>query len=244
MATESLVKVYSGLSVGADDVARVLPNAVFSGPIERGDAPRDAASGVGVLVIIDGRFVQSHAVSPGELMDALRRGVRIYGSSSMGALRAAELEPYGMIGHGRIFDLIKRTPAFSDDHLGLTFHEDTLRPISVPYVDLHFALEDMRARGEVTRASARHVLEAFGRLPFPDRDPRFVAELLERTHGRRGKALAEIARRALASAQQKRTDGLALLERVKRDLEHIESVHRTLDQTLRPIQPLLTRAAS
>ncbi|NJS14751.1 MAG: hypothetical protein HC788_09295 [Sphingopyxis sp.] len=45
----------------------------------------DAEAVSHMVGIIDGVFQQARAVSPSELMDALRSGMRVYGSSSVGA---------------------------------------------------------------------------------------------------------------------------------------------------------------
>jgi len=37
----------------------------------------------------------------------MSRGVHVFGASSMGALRAAELAAFGMVGFGRIYDLFR-----------------------------------------------------------------------------------------------------------------------------------------
>ena len=80
------------------------------------------------------------AVSPTDVMDALRCGLRVYGASSMGALRAVELAPYGMIGHGSIYEHVLHTPYFRDDYLGQTFTEAPEGQQSEPYINsiLHF----------------------------------------------------------------------------------------------------------
>lgn len=228
------IKVYSGLSLRAADVKRALPGAAFAGPVSRGDVPRDVARGVGVVVIVDGRFLQSLAVSPGELMDALRCGTRLYGCSSMGALRAVELEAHGMIGHGEIFEHIRQNPFFGDDLLGLTFREDTLETLTVPYIDLHFALRDLTRRGRATRGQATRILQAFAALPFPERDPARVEARLTEAHGASAAPLRRLARLALRSARQKRLDALATLARVKADLRAVATANRRLDTTRRP----------
>jgi len=70
------IKVYSILTLGPEEVRRVLPDAVVAAPIQQGDLLKDIQGGFNVVVIIDGRFYQSVAVSPTEIMDALRRGLQ------------------------------------------------------------------------------------------------------------------------------------------------------------------------
>src|SRR2546429_8339173 len=75
-------------------------------PVKRGDlgellARTEPPSAIG---IVDGRFLQSLCISPKEVLNAIDAGVKVFGSSSMGALRAAECWQYGMVGVGRIFE--------------------------------------------------------------------------------------------------------------------------------------------
>jgi hypothetical protein len=62
---------------------------------------------------VNSRVVQIHgaredtdraAVGHREIISALKAGVCVVGGSSMGALRASELDSYGMIGVGRIYE--------------------------------------------------------------------------------------------------------------------------------------------
>ncbi len=63
-------------------------------------------------------------------------GVTVVGGCSMGALRASELDTYGMIGVGRIYRWYRDGVAESDDEVAVTFHPDTLEPLSVPLVNM------------------------------------------------------------------------------------------------------------
>jgi hypothetical protein len=59
--------------------------------------------GYRMVGLIDGRFEDVAAVWHKEILYALSRGVAVLGAASMGALRAAECYPFGMIGVGEIF---------------------------------------------------------------------------------------------------------------------------------------------
>ncbi|UUZ56476.1 TfuA domain-containing protein [Massilia sp. H-1] len=54
-----------------------------------------------------------------EILHALALGIRVYGGSSMGALRAAELHPFGMRGVGRIFGDFASGVLEDDDEVAL-----------------------------------------------------------------------------------------------------------------------------
>src|SRR5262245_23975176 len=104
------IYVFLGLSLPVDDARRLL-DATYLPPVSMGDVWALMHRRPMALVIIDGFFEQKPAVWHKEILYALSQGVHVYGSSSMGALRAAELHTFGMIGVGEVFE------AFRDGHL-------------------------------------------------------------------------------------------------------------------------------
>ena len=113
-----------------------LDGLVVLPPVARGDVDRAvrAAAAPGVLVVVDGVFhLSSLAVGHLELRDALAAGWTVWGLSSMGAIRAAELEGEGMRGFGRAFARYRDDPDFRDDEVAL-LHEPTppYRELSEP----------------------------------------------------------------------------------------------------------------
>ena len=56
-----------------------------------------------MIGLIDGYFDGVPAVAHKEILWALDQGIRVLGAASMGALRAAELAPFGMEGVGAIW---------------------------------------------------------------------------------------------------------------------------------------------
>ncbi len=88
------------------DVARTELDAVYRGPVAQGDVYRavTAVEPLESIGIIDGQFDHVPAVWHKEILWAMDWGVHVYGSASMGALRAAELHAFGMEGVGEIFE--------------------------------------------------------------------------------------------------------------------------------------------
>jgi hypothetical protein len=228
VSTETKVKVYAGLSLDEHEVHSVIPNAIFAPAIKRGDTLIDIRHGTHVIVIIDGRFQQSMAVSPTELMDALRCGVRIYGSSSMGAMRAAELEPYGMIGHGKIFEYIKDTAYFRDDYLGQVFTSGKHKSKSEPYVNFMFSLLDMLEKNEIDQQTYDVLEPMYRALHFSERDLYTLIDKIREDHPNGEKMLVNIAKKAFSKHNQKREDGMGLLARVKSDLQYLTETNEKI----------------
>jgi hypothetical protein len=105
-----------------------LPGELWRPPAGQGDILRAAIEKPKQIVLIDGVFHQQLAVWHKELVYALLEGVVCIGASSMGALRAAELHRYGMIGIGKIFEMY-RDGEEDDSLVAMTFDAESCRPI-------------------------------------------------------------------------------------------------------------------
>ena len=129
------------------EASTTLLDAEFRPPAKRGDvvlAVRDGASRIG---LIDGCFCEVPAVAHKEIMWALDRGVQVWGAASLGALRAAELADYGMIGVGRIFEDYRAGILTDDDEVAIQHG-----PKELHYVATSEAMVNIRA----TVSAARH----------------------------------------------------------------------------------------
>src|SRR5687768_15687081 len=81
--------VFLGPSMPLEEARQHL-NADYRPPLARGDLTQAVLEAPPLIGIIDGQFYQALSVSPGEVVVAVQSGMRLMGSSSMGALRAAE----------------------------------------------------------------------------------------------------------------------------------------------------------
>ena len=118
--------VFLGPSMPLDE-ARSLLAADYRPPIRRGDL---AELGRGDVVgIVDGEIGASKTIQVREIIFALERGVRIYGSSGIGALRAGDLPE--MIGVGKIADWYRLGQLRRDDEVALTYNLPTYAPTTV-----------------------------------------------------------------------------------------------------------------
>ena len=202
----------------------MLPNAEIHRPIQRGDIAQAIADGVHVVGIIDGEFQQARAVSPSELMDALRSGMRVYGAASIGALRAVELEQHGMIGVGAVFGLVKEMFGFRDDFVATTFVEEggEVRSDSLPFVAFFLNARQLVASGAISDSAAGDLCEHYARLHFTQRNAAAFERAL-RAGAPNGDGLVEEMKQVFAAGNPLRDDGLALLSRIDTDLRQIEA---------------------
>jgi len=159
------VVVFAGPSVAAEVVRRWLPDADLRPPASRGDVWRAGRDGADVVALIDGYYEHVPPVWHKEILDALRRGCQVFGSSSMGAIRAAELAPFGMIGVGTVYELM--TQGVIDDADVSVAHGPAPdhRVMSTPFANVHVTLWAAWRAG-VVDASARDLVLACARSIF------------------------------------------------------------------------------
>jgi hypothetical protein len=136
--------------------------------------------GVSVIGIIDGVFMGEAAVGHREIIDKLNSGVKVYGASSMGALRAAELKDFGMVGVGTIFDRYSNGDIEGDDEVALIFNPETLEPLSEPLVNIRLNLEDAVRKGLLEGSEAARIIGCLKSLYFPKRSLSMLRGCMER----------------------------------------------------------------
>lgn len=112
------IAVFLGPSLDLATAQALLP-ANYYPPVQLGDIYRLLATGVRMIVMIDGVFHASPPVWQREILAALTAGITVIGTSSMGALRAAELAPYGMIGSGTVYRWYAEGRIEGDDEVAL-----------------------------------------------------------------------------------------------------------------------------
>jgi ribosomal protein S12 methylthiotransferase accessory factor len=214
--------VFVGPSIPVPEARAILADAEYRPPVRRGDL--DGVPDGALVGIIDGVFDQDLSVSPREIRNALARGVWIYGSSSMGALRAAEVE--GMVGIGHIYSLFRRGILERDDEVALLFDPDSGRPLSEPLVNVRHAVERLVQAGTVEQAVGRRIVSTAARLHYPDRT---YPTILRRARLAASADAAELSA-LLRTFDLKREDAHLLLERMDR--------HRREPQPPCPSRPL------
>ncbi|MFD0917301.1 TfuA-like protein [Pseudahrensia aquimaris] len=169
--------VFVGPSCSSRQVKDELPGALIAPPVRRGDLYRYRLLNFSVFVVLDGVFTSSLAVSPREVVDVIADGATVIGASSMGALRAVDCGPAGAIGYGRIFRLFRRRAISSEDEVALSFFpEPPYQPLSVPLVNVRFALRRAQRTASLAQTEAQALLDAALQLPYQLRDWATIAK--------------------------------------------------------------------
>lgn len=145
-------------------------------PVRQSDLITDIKffTDVNQIVIIDGEFNQSLSVWHKELLYCLSlpRIRRVIGAASMGALRAVELAPYGMIGVGDIFEWYLREFTEDEAEVALSYAPDDYVPMTVPLCNIRAGVRHYEREFEghpETIKPCQEFLKAATAIHFSDR---------------------------------------------------------------------------
>ncbi len=176
--------VFLGPSLGLSEARQICRDAEFHPPVRFGDLYALSCDAPGQLLIIDGVFHDATPVWQREILELLRSGWQVLGASSMGALRALELEPYGMIGVGTVFEWYRSGRIEGDDEVALIHGvaEMDYQPLTLPLVDVRYALMELQAEGVLLPPHVSGVLSAFKRMGHETRTRNALLTLV-RAHG-------------------------------------------------------------
>lgn len=162
------IVVFLGPSLDPESAGHLL-TADFRPPAKRGDITEAAAGGARIITLIDGVFFQDCSVGHREILGALNEGIRVIGASSMGALRAAELDTLGMEGVGEIYRLYRDGTLTSDDEVALVYEPETFLALSEPLINIRCTLRAAERAGVLRPEGADLLEEIAVSLYFPDR---------------------------------------------------------------------------
>jgi len=197
--------------------ARAILRADYRPPVKRGDIDALLSDPPPAIGIIDGEFFQSLAISPKEVLRGLEAGIPIYGAASMGALRAAELHPFGMIGVGTVFALYRSGKIDADDEVAVVLSPTDHRPLSEAMVNIRVALTQARSDAVLDARSCRRLIQAAKSMYFAERS---YPNLWRKTAGWLPEETATALRAYLAKHKPdvKRDDARLLLREMRREV--------------------------
>ena len=155
--------VFLGPSLSLAAAREICPDAEFRPPVRYGDLYALGGEAPGQVLIIDGVFHDSTPVWQREILQLLEVGWRVFGASSMGALRALELEPYGMVGLGTVFAWYRDGLIEGDDEVAMLHGvaEMGYPPLSLPLVDTRHELAALEANGALSATAVAAILAEF-----------------------------------------------------------------------------------
>jgi hypothetical protein len=210
--------IFVGPTLAGDPVL-ASPHFEWLPPAAEGDVYRAARRKVAAIGLIDGLFETVPSVWHKEVLWALSRGIPVFGAASMGALRAAELADFGMVGVGMVYRQFKAGKLQDDDEVTVLHAPRELgyRPLTDAMVDIRATLALARRRQIVSQRAAKVLLHIAKNMFFKDRVWSAIISEASRSRVSRSQ-LGRFSRWLPAnSVEQKRRDALAMV-RAMRDV--------------------------
>lgn len=193
-----------GPTLAGQDVLDILPGAVVHPPVAHGDLLRlDLARG-DVVVIVDGYYHQSASVRHKEILALLADGVVVVGCASMGALRAAELAEYGMIGNGVIYQMYRDGVVDADEEVAVAHAPGPdYRSFTVPTVVIRHAVDRAVRSGVLDSAEATSIVGMARDINYTERSWQAIERAVE---GNDSVAAAVVRLREFVDSNEDATD--------------------------------------
>jgi hypothetical protein len=219
------VVVFLGPTLTHDD-ARTVLDAEYRPPAAQGDLLRAALRRPRAIGLVDGLFERVPSVWHKEILFALSEGIHVYGAASIGALRAAELDVFGMRGVGDVYRAYADGGLEDDDEVAVAHADEShgFRALSDAMVDVRATLEAAVAAGVVGGGTADALVESVKAAFYADR---LLLGALERGDEEHQRLRAWL---PTGRVERKRRDALELLRTIRRDL----------DAGLDPVRPAWT----
>lgn len=167
--------VYTGLSLPFSEAKDILDShddikVIYKRPIKRGELNLALKENPDIIAIIDGVFHQNSAVGHKEILNVLKRGIRVYGASSMGALRASELDSLGMIGIGYVYEQYASGKVDSDDDVAVMLDSQTLDALSEPLINMNYVFENAANKNLITQEEKEELSKITKETYYPQRN--------------------------------------------------------------------------
>ena len=164
------VCIFTGPTISAAKAATEL-DAVYFPPAAEGDVYRASLRRPQVIGIIDGYFQDVPSVRLKEILWAMSRGIHVFGSASIGALRATELAAFGMEGVGTVFQFFRDGILEDDDEVAVAHGPAELGfpSLSEAMVNIRQTLDKAMLNGVIS-PEVRGALEQMAKqLFYPER---------------------------------------------------------------------------
>jgi hypothetical protein len=140
-------------------------------PVKQGEVYEAALARPAIIGIIDGYFEVTPTVWHKEILWAMAQGIHVYGSASIGALRAAELHTFGMVGIGSIFAAYRDSILTDDDEVAVLHGPEELgyTAVTEAMVNIRATLDEAAAEGVLTSRLVARLTEVGKALFYKER---------------------------------------------------------------------------
>lgn len=161
--------VFTGPSLQPTEAKEFL-EADYRPPVARDDVIKALRDNPDIIVIIDGVFHKAPAVSHKEIMEAIKKGVIVVGGASMGALRASELDDFGMVGVGRVYQDYRKGIIESDDDVAVVINPETFEQLSEAFISMNYTFKAAMAKGIINKSDFETLIKTAKSIYYPKRN--------------------------------------------------------------------------
>ena len=167
--------IYAGLSLSFDEAKEILDShddveVIYKRPIKRGDLGQALKENPDIIGIIDGVFHQNSSVGHKEILAVLDKGITVAGASSMGALRASEMDSLGMIGIGYVYEQYATGKVASDDDVAVMLDSETLEALSEPLINMDYVFTNAVEENVITQNQKDELISIAKSTFYPKRN--------------------------------------------------------------------------
>ena len=167
--------IYTGLTIPFSEAREILDSTedievIYKRPIKRGDLGLALKENPDIIAIIDGVFHQNSAVGHKEILNVMNKGIKVFGASSMGALRASELDSLGMVGIGYCYEQYASGAIDSDDEVAVMLDSESLEPLSVPLISMRYVFDNAVCENIITEDEKDKLLTTAKEMYYPKRN--------------------------------------------------------------------------
>jgi len=211
------IVLFVGPTLAGERVGKLESDFVVRPPARQGDVYRVAETRPRAIGIVDGYFEDVPSVWHKEILWAISRGVSAYGSASIGALRAAELHAYGMIGVGEIFEAYRDGVFEADDEVALLHgpEETGFVGLTEPLVNVRATCRAAVAGAILDEGEAGAVIGAARSLFYKNRTWREIERVVRSAGLSPARLKNFVSWLPEGRVDQKRHDALAMIERMR-----------------------------
>ncbi len=206
--------IFAGPSLPPRDRPRD-PRLNWRPPVRQGELYRAAREGPAIIGVLDGYFEATPTVWHKEILWAMAQGIHVFGAASIGALRAAELDRFGMRGIGRVYEAFRDGDLEDDDEVAVSHGPEELGYPSVTeaMVNIRATVAAATAQAVIAEETAATLIAAAKALFYKERT--YAAVLRAAPEGERI-AFAEWLPRG--RVDRKRLDAEAMIAAIRAEL--------------------------
>lgn len=166
---KKIINVFTGPSLSVEVIKKQFPEVNIFPPAKQGDFLDKNFDCKDLILLVDGYYGSVPAIQHQEIIEILHRGASVFGCSSMGALRAAELYSVGMIGLGYVYEMYRNELLTGDDEVAVIHDPIDFSLLTFPLVNIRYGLSKLVQQNKLKASQAEEILLPLEKVCFQKR---------------------------------------------------------------------------